>query len=125
MVLHFTYLSSSYLLKHNLVLCLIRSDLSKDFFHDPGIETANVKSGPVVGGKPPLCPKSKDSAKVTATHSEPHLPTALDDANHHREPQTFPIHKPLFDSKVFAASIFSFRSLLLLLYYQITSFYVQ
>jgi len=78
------------------VLCLIRSDFSRDFLNGLLIENSKAKSGPSVGGKPPLGPKSKDYAKVTATHSEPHFPVA----EHHREPQPFPIHKPFLDSKV-------------------------
>ena len=95
--------------KQNLGLCLIRSDLSKDFFYEPVIENANLKSGPLAGGKPPLGPKSKDYAKVTATHSEPHFPVTLGEVEHHREPQPFPIHKSYFDSKVFVVWISSFR----------------
>ena len=85
------------------ILRSIRPDLSKGFTHDPVLNNVNVKGGLVPGGKPPLGPKLKDYSKVTATHSEPHLPVALGDIEQHREPQPFSLHSPFFDSKVLSA----------------------
>jgi hypothetical protein len=85
-----------------------RSSPSKYISHDP--DTGNF-SRPAVGqdsmvasGKPPLGPKAKIGPKITATHSEPHLPVALADAPLHKETQNFQLaNAHIFDRKVFAA----------------------
>lgn len=85
-----------------------RSSPSKLTGHDPG--TGNL-SRPAVGqdslvafGKLPLGPKAKTGSKITATHSEPHLPAALIDAPLHKETQNFQLaNAHIFDRKVFAA----------------------
>lgn len=90
------------LLNRDLVLCLIRPDLTKDL-HDPVRSNVDVKGALVPGGKPPLGPKLKDSSKFTATLSEPHLPVSLGEVGHHREPQPFSTFSSFFDSKVLPA----------------------
>jgi hypothetical protein len=96
-------LSFEDLTDNSVVLHFIRPGISKGFIHDPVLNNVNAKGGLVAGGKPPLGPKSKDYSKVTATHSDPHLPVLLGDVERHREPQPFSLHSPFFDSKVFAA----------------------
>jgi sterol 3beta-glucosyltransferase len=67
--------------------------------YENGNVSSSVTSGQVVGGKPPLGPKAKDFAKVTATHSEPHLPATFGEVGHHREPLPFPVRKPHLNFK--------------------------
>lgn len=85
-----------------------RSSPSKLTDHDP--DTGNFsrpaveQESMVASGKPPLGPKAKIGPKITATHSEPHLPVAFADAPLHKETQNFQLaNAHIFDRKVFAA----------------------
>uniref|UniRef100_A0A7I4CTX9 sterol 3beta-glucosyltransferase n=1 Tax=Physcomitrium patens TaxID=3218 RepID=A0A7I4CTX9_PHYPA len=76
-----------------------KDDLSKAFTHDLGFRGDGEKGDLVAKGKLPLGPKLQDLAKVTATHSDSHLPVAIGGVQQHREPQPFALHSPLFDAQ--------------------------
>ena len=92
-----------------MVTCDIdRSSPSKLTSHDPDTgkfsRPAVGQDSMVASGKPPLGPKAKIGPKITATHSEPHLPAAFADAPLHKETQNFQLaNAHIFDRKVFAA----------------------
>lgn len=83
-------------------MCFCRSedDLFKDSVQDSQFRGDGEKVRVVAERKPPLGPRLKDLAKVTATHSDSHLPVAIGGIQQHREPQPFALQSPLFDVQV-------------------------